>query len=97
MRKGIAANVCGLCLRSLDVSKFLLWGLGLQGVVTSLARRKTDGFDYHKLHQVRKAVTERSARFNVTDMDRRGRYDGLAPTIKGIYGAWVYRSLKEIV
>ena len=29
-----------------------LWGLGLQGVVTCLASRKTGGFDSHKFHFV---------------------------------------------
>ena len=28
----------------------LIRGLGLLGVVTSLAMRKTDGFEYHRLH-----------------------------------------------
>ena len=27
------------------------WALGLQGVVTCFANRKTDGFDSHKVHQ----------------------------------------------
>lgn len=27
--------------------KTVIWGMGLHGVVASLARRKTDGFDSH--------------------------------------------------
>ena len=29
---------------------WLIWGLGLHGVVTSLAMRKSDGFNSHKFH-----------------------------------------------
>ena len=29
----------------------LIWGTGLHGVVTSLAKRKADEFDSHVLHQ----------------------------------------------
>ena len=41
---GLAAQV--------NIAAFI-WALGLHGVVTALAMRKSDGFDSHKVHQKR--------------------------------------------